>query len=104
MKKKIRLNTIDAVKYHWMVRGGVGYCVFMAEKAGTKGRKLEVYFDTDINQFWVEFPNVQELNLKIIKPKEAALLIRQAIEKGWNSDEKEIPVVFDLKGNMLIKR
>jgi hypothetical protein len=31
-KKKIRLITIDAIKYHWMVRGGVGYCILIVEK------------------------------------------------------------------------
>ena len=103
-KKKSRLITIDTTKYHWLVGPNDGYNVFVAEKVGIKGRKIEIYFDTDINKFWVEFPHVQDLNLKIIKPRDAALIIRQAINQGWNPDEKGEPIVFDLKSEKLIKR
>src|SRR5689334_22320284 len=103
-KKKTRLITIDTVKYFWLVGPNDGYNVFVAEKAGMKGRKIEVYFETDINRFWVEFPYVQDLNLKIIKPRDAETIIRQALKQGWNPDERGNPIVFDFKRETLIKK
>jgi len=94
-KKKSRTITIDNIQYRWIVGPNDGYNVFVAEKENVKGRKIEVYFDTDINALWVEFPNVESLNLKILKPKDAESIIKQAQKIGWNPDEKGKPLVFD---------
>lgn len=103
-KKKSRIIHIDQVEYRWIVGPNDGYNLFYAEKEGTKGRMITIFFDTDINEFWVEFPFVDKLNLKILKPKDAEFIIRQALKMGWNPDEKGIPIIFDWKENELIKR
>jgi hypothetical protein len=69
-KKKSRTISIDGIKYYWLVGPNDGYNVFVAEKVGVKGRRIEVIFPTDINSLWLEFPKIDDLNLKIIKPKE----------------------------------
>lgn len=103
-KKKSRTILIDNTKYRWLVSPNDGYNVFVAQKEGVDGRIIEVYFATDINAYWVEFPNVSQLNLKIIQPKDAESIIRQALLLGWNPEEKGSPVVLDLMGNQVTKR
>ena len=103
-KKKSRIILIDNVKYRWLVGPNDGYNVFVAQKEGIKGRIIEVYFETDINALWLEFPNIDHLNLKIIKPKESEAIIRQALQLGWNPEEKGNPIVYDLIDSKLSKR
>jgi hypothetical protein len=50
-----------------------------AQKEGAEARIIEVYFKTDINSYWTAFPNIGQLNLKIIRPKDAVTIIRQAV-------------------------
>lgn len=94
-KKKSTPITIGEDNYRWVVSPDSGYVVFVAESADTPARKIEVYVDSDIDQMWVEFPHTESLNLKVIKPKDAASIISQAIEQGWNPAEKGKPLVFD---------
>lgn len=103
-KKKSRTILIDSIKYRWLVGPNDGYNVFVAQKEGVNGRIIEVYFATDIDSYWIEFPNVDNLNLKIIKPKDSETIIRQALELGWNPEEKGNPIVYDLINNKLLKR
>lgn len=103
-KKKSRGITIDADVYRWLATPNNGHNVFVAEKEGIKGSRIEVYFETDIDRFWVEFPYVEGLNLKVLQPKDAESIIRQALQSGWNPEVKGTPLVYDLKENKLIKR
>lgn len=103
-KKKSRIILIDNVKYRWLVGPNGGYNVFVAQKEGVSGRIIEVYFNTDINSYWAEFPNVDKLNLKIIKPKDSETIIRQALELGWNPEQKGTPLVYNFIDNRIIKR
>ena len=103
-KKKSRLITIDSEQYRWVVSSNSGFNVFVAEKEDVKGGKIEVYFDRYINKHKSRFVPGAKEELKIIKPKDAESIIRQAIIKGWNPDEKGRPVVFDLEGDILMER
>lgn len=103
-KKKSRIITIDDIQYRWIVGPNDGYNVFVAEKENVKGRKIEVYFETNISSFWIKFPNAESLNLKILKPNDAESIIKQALKIGWNPDEKGNPLVFDWIEEKLIKR
>ncbi len=103
-KKKSRLITIESNQYRWVVSPNSGFNVFVAEKEDVKGRKIEVYFDRYINKFQSRFDPVVQKELKIIKPKDAESIIREAIKKGWNPHEKGRPVVFDLEGENLVER
>ncbi len=103
-KKKSRIITIDGIKYRWLVGPNDGYNVFVAQKEGVDGRIIEVYFKTDISALWVEFPNVDHLNLKVINPKDSETIIRQALQLGWDPEEKGNPVVYDLIDDKLQKR
>lgn len=103
-KKKSRLIVVDNKQFRWLVGSNDGYNVFVAEIENYKARKIEVYFDTDIDSYWVEFPNVEHLNLKILMPKDAESIIKQAINLGWNPEEKGKPLVFDWADDQLTKR
>ena len=71
-KKKSRPITVGEQNYRWAISPDSGYVVFVAESADTPARKIEVYVGSDINQMWVEFPNKEGSNFKVIKPKDAA--------------------------------
>ena len=105
-KKKSRPIVVEDTRFRWAISPDSGYVVFVAEREDIKGRKIEVYIDTDINNFWVEFPNIDKLNLKVIKPKDAANIISQAIHLGWKPNEKGAPLVFDYpeSGELLLKK
>ncbi len=102
-KKKSRIITIGEAKYRWLVSSNSGYCVFVAEKEGVKGRKMEVCFDRYKSNFGMDLMD-KTSNLVIIKPGDAASMILQAQEQGWAPEEKGSPVVFDLAGKKIVKR
>ncbi len=103
-KKKSRILTVDNVQYRCVIGPNDGYNVFYAEiEDENKGCIIEVYFDTEINKFWIEFPYVSNLNLKILKPKDFEIIIRQALVNGWNPKEKGQNLRFDFVDNTLIK-
>lgn len=66
-----------------------------AEHEKEKGQRIEVHIQSDINDFWVEFPHVDDLNLKVIKPNEVATIILEAILQGWEPREKGSTLVFE---------
>lgn len=103
-KKKSRIINIDGVKYRWMVGPNDGYNVFVAEKEHIKGLKIQVHFDIEVNRSSSEFSDTNNLNLKILKPKDAETIIRQALNDGWEPEKKGRPIVFDLKDDRIIKR
>lgn len=82
--------------YRWIISHKDEYIVLVVEQEESKGRRIEVFISSDIDKFWVEFPNVKDLNLKIIKPKDVESIISQAINEGWNPKEKGSPIIFDL--------
>jgi hypothetical protein len=100
----LRTILIDGIKYRWLVEPNHGYNVFVAQKEGVEGRIIEVYFATDIASYWIEFPNVDNLNLKVFMPKDSEIIIRQALQLGWDPEEKGSPIVYDLIDNKLSKR
>ena len=103
-KKKLRTISVDGIKYHWLVGPNDGFNVFVAQKEGVEGRRIEVYFPTEINSRWTEYPKTANSNLKIIKPKESESIIRQAVRLGWNPEQKGKPVKYDLIDDKLVER
>lgn len=86
-KKLSRLIVIDNIPYRWMVGPNDGYNIFIAENEKLKGRKVIAYF-----------------GMSILTPKEAELIIRQALHIGWNSEQKGAPIIFDWQGNRLRRK
>ncbi|MCO7222703.1 hypothetical protein [Pleionea sp. CnH1-48] len=95
---------MDECRYRWVISPASGYVVFVAESANDPARKVEVYIGSGINQMWLEFPSVDGLNLKVITPKDAAAIIRQALKLGWIPDERGAPFVFDYHEDGSISR
>lgn len=98
-RTKTRTLIVAGTPYHWLVGPNDGYNLFVAEKAGSNGRRLEVYVDP----YTGAAPNAAP-TLLIIKPREAALLIQQALQLGWHPAERGRPVVFDWRPAGLIPR
>lgn len=91
--------------YRWIISAASkGHIALIAEHGQEKGQKLHVHIESDINDYWVRFPYVDGLNLKIVTPKEVATMISQAIEQGWNPKENGPPMVFDWSGEVLAGR
>jgi len=103
-KKKSRPITIDNERYRWLISPRTkGIIAFIAEKENSNGSVIEVKIESDINEFWTEFPNVNGLDLKVIKPKDAELIIRQARNLGWDPELSGKPNKFEYDGNELKK-
>lgn len=103
-KKSSRRIVVNEVNYRWTISPSSDYVVLIAEFEGVKGRRLEVKIQTDINSFWINFPEVSDLNLKIVYPKEVAIIISTAIKQGWDPYEKGSPLRFELSSNNVLKR
>lgn len=76
----------------------------VAEHESVKGRRLEVYIQSDIDSFWVNVPHTEHLNQKIVRPKDAEFFITQATELGWDPKEKGPPAIFELDRGVLKRR
>ena len=100
-KKNSRLINCDGREFRWTISPASDYIKFIAESAEKAGRKIEVAINSDINRLWLEFPNISNLKLRVIKPNEAASLILQALRDGWKPEEKGIPIKYKLQGNEL---
>ena len=80
-----------------------GFYKFVAEGFENNGRKIEVLVKSDINRLWTECPNVSDLNLQVIMPKDAASFILKALEDGWNPEEKGKSIKYRLLADKLLK-
>lgn len=94
-KKKSRSITVDNIEYRWAIAPFSHKIILVVELAQTKGQKLEVKVLSDIDSFWVEFPNVQDFNLKVVTPKDVSRIIQQALLKGWKPNEKGRSLRFE---------
>ncbi|ULL16409.1 hypothetical protein DVH26_19360 [Paenibacillus sp. H1-7] len=103
-KKTSRKIVVNEEHFVWTVSPGSGYIIMIAELESYKGRRLEVYIASDIDSLWVNFPNTEHLNIKVIRPNVVEYFIRQAFEEGWNPKEKGAPIVFKFDGKQLVKR
>ena len=103
-KKKSRPITVDHEKYRWLIsQRAKGIIAFISEKENSKGAIIEVKIESNINHLWTEFPNINGMNLKVIKPKDAESIIRQAQNLGWNPEQSGEPCRFEFDGNKLKK-
>lgn len=103
-KKKSRTITINGEIFRWGVSPGSGYLVFVAELEAIKGQRIEVYIESDIHDYWANFPYIESLNLRLIKPKVVRRMIIQAMSFGWDYKKSGKPIVFDLIEENLVKR
>jgi hypothetical protein len=102
--KNSRKIVVGNETYKWIISPKDKYIILVAEHKEFKGRRIEVYIRSDIKNYHINNPNIEDLNIKIIKPKDVELIIIQAIEQGWNAEEKGPPIIFDLVGDLLVKR
>jgi hypothetical protein len=100
-KKGLRKINVNHENYSWKVSPNRGYVVLVVEHSSKKGRRVEVKIKTDLNDYWVELPNVDELDLKVVTPKDVSLIINAALGHGWDPSEKGNPMSFILGENIL---
>jgi len=103
-KRKSRTININGEIFRWVASPRSGYLVFVAEHETIKGQRIEVYIETDTNDYWINFPYIENMNLRLVKPNEVRRMIIQAISHGWNYKETGKPIGFDLKEENLVKR
>jgi hypothetical protein len=100
-KKNSREINVAGQNFRWTISPKRNQIIFVAEASETRGQKIEVSIDSDIHRFWVEFPNVDDLNLKVITPKDAGSIISQALDSGWTPSDKGPPLRFEFKNEKL---
>lgn len=103
IKKATRTIKINNETFRWVISPNNDYIVLVVENNDIKGSKINVYIETDIDKYWINFPKVENMNLKVIKPKDVEFIIKQAIKQGWDSKKSGKPIIFYLKQNVLIK-
>lgn len=103
-KKSSRRISVRDDNYIWTISPGSGYIILIAEHEITRGMRLEVYVESDIDSVWVNFPNTEHLNIKIIRPRDVEYFICQSLDQGWTPKVKGAPVVFDFDGKFLKRR
>jgi len=103
-KKGSRLITIGHEQLRWIVTpSSKGVIALTAQHVESNGRIVRVFIQSDINEFWIEFPYVGDLNLKVVKPAEVSKILSDAIAHGWDPRSKGSPLNFSLCGNKLVE-
>ncbi|SDT24418.1 hypothetical protein SAMN05444162_3534 [Paenibacillaceae bacterium GAS479] len=103
-KKNSRTIMVANETYKWTISPNSGYVVLVVELEMGVGRRIEVYINSDINDFWANFPHINNLDLKVIKPGDVKNIIIQALKDGWGPKEKGKPLIFDLVSEKINRR
>lgn len=104
-KKVSRKITIGREVFRWVISpSSKGVIVLTVHHEEVSGQIIRVYIESDINEYWVEFPNVESLNNKVVKPSEVASIITEAMKQGWNPKKKGTPISFAISKNNLVPR
>lgn len=97
-KKGLRKIVVDGKRYVWKVRcqptysQGLGTSlIFAVEKADVKGSILVVDTQMARPDNWLNEPSI------VITPLHVAKIIRQALGKGWNPNQKAPPFELVIK-------
>ncbi|KOP67234.1 hypothetical protein AMS62_19765 [Bacillus sp. FJAT-18019] len=103
-KRNSRRIVVNGEYFRWAISLGSGYLTLVVEHETIKGQKIEVYIESDINNVWVNFPYVENMNMRLVKPSSVREIIVEAINMGWNYKLPGSPIVFDLKNERIKKR
>ena len=93
-RKGWRTITVDGVEYRWRISPEATSITVLIVTPPGVNQHIEVTVPTDINRFWVEFPHVDDLHLRVVKPADVRLMIQQARALGWRPEEKGPPIIF----------
>lgn len=93
-KQRSRKIKVAEINFRWTIAPKDSQIILAAESIETKGRKIEVTIDSDINRMWVEFPYTENLNLRVFKPNDVENIISLALQKGWGSFRKRQSVTI----------
>lgn len=96
-RKDARAITINNEKFRWAISPGSGYVTLIVEHEATNGQRLEVCIESDINDYWADFPLIETMNLRVVKPREVRQIILEAINEGWMYREPGKPITYKLK-------
>ncbi|MBP1994587.1 hypothetical protein [Paenibacillus eucommiae] len=103
-KKGSRKIIVGHEEYKWIVTpSSKGIIALIVEHEEEKGQKIKVFLESDVNEYWVEFPHVDKLNIKIVKPAEVSMIIKEAIVQGWTPRSKGPFLLFNWIGSTLVK-
>ncbi|WP_138756546.1 hypothetical protein [Paenibacillus sinopodophylli] len=102
-KKGSRKIVVGQESFRWVITPSArGVIKLTVQHDEVKGQLLRVDIESDINEFWVEFPNVESLNNKIVVSAEIAFIISEAIIQGWKPRGKGPVLSFKHSENKLL--
>ncbi|WP_430883350.1 hypothetical protein [Fusibacter sp. JL216-2] len=81
--KKSKIVKLDELEYKWLVSTGSKINLLLIEANDNRKSILEVEFESDIDRYWVEFPEVDDLNRFVVKPYHVKRIIKMAEKLGW---------------------
>ncbi|NIK80590.1 hypothetical protein FHS15_005781 [Paenibacillus castaneae] len=103
--RRSRKITIGQENYRWVVSpSGKGSLVLTVQHDDFNGQLIRVSVESDINEYWIECPNVKSLDMKVIKPADVTTVIIEAMNQGWTPKDKGKPLCFCLSGSTLVPR
>lgn len=74
-KKGSRKISLGQEAFRWRITTSAkGLLVLTVQHDEFKGQLIRVNIESDIKEYWVEFPNVESLNAKVVKPAEVATI------------------------------
>jgi len=91
-RKRSRPIQVDGENYRWNIAPNDKWVTIIIQDVSSNGQRLEIRVNTDINRMWIEFPHIEDLNLKVIKPALVEKLIRMAIKFGWSPKRSGRPL------------
>ncbi|RNB88334.1 hypothetical protein EDM59_04195 [Brevibacillus nitrificans] len=103
-KKGTRRIVVGQESYRWAVSpasNSKGLLVLTVEHTDYQGQLIRVYIESDRNEYWLEFPKVEKLTARAIKPADVSEIISQAVSFGWDPKRKGPPLSFLLVGTQL---
>lgn len=104
-KKGTRGITVGEQRYRWVISSAAkGLLTLTIQHNGGNGQLIRVYVKSDVNDFWAEYPLVKHLDMRVIKPSDVAAIIEEAMNLGWQPEQKGTPLSFDLIGSTLVKK
>lgn len=94
---------ISDCAFLWVVSASQDTLTLIIQPDNNKNTKITVLIASNINCYWSCFPNVNELNIKVIKPSEVRKIIEYAIMDGWDPKTDEKKYTYKYYDNKLEK-
>ncbi|MFF2483835.1 hypothetical protein [Paenibacillus sp. NPDC058071] len=101
-KKGSRKIRIGQEVYRWGVSPAEKSLILTVHHDQFNGQLIRVSVKSDINNLWVEFPDINSIDTKLVLPSDVVIIINEALNQGWTPKKQGKLLCFTLEGKALI--